>query len=380
MKLCIVVTHLLGTGHLRRAAVLGRAAARAGADVTILSGGMPVTGLETGNAWLVQLPPLRSDGVDFSTLLDDTGTPASDAYKTQRSDRLAQEITAFAPDVLLTELYPFGRRGLAHEFTTAIQTARGLPRPAAVAASIRDILAPPSKPKRVVQTEAVLAEYYDAVLVHSDPDVVPLSASWPVSPFLQERLRYTGFVAPPAPSGESGIAGQGDILVSAGGGAVGRNLFEKAVQAARLMPGQKFRLLVGGQDAEVVRASLVAEAPDNVTVEGLRPDFRNLLARAACSLSLCGYNTAMDILQTGVPALFVPFDDGNEVEQTLRARCLSRLSGIDMMIGAEITAQSLAARLGALCATQRRPVSSHQFDGAMRSIEFLEDLAHARAA
>jgi len=45
-----------------------------------------------------------------------------------------------------------------------------------------------------------------------------------------------------------------------------------------------------------------------------------MLYHAAASVSLCGYNTALDILQAGTPAVFVPFDDGSEVEQGLRAR------------------------------------------------------------
>jgi predicted glycosyltransferase len=189
MNLCILVTHLLGTGHLRRAAVLGRAAAQAGARVTILSGGMPVEALDIGGAVLVQLPPLRSDGVNFTTLLDAYDAIANDLYKQSRIALIRETIAASRPDVLLTELYPFGRRVLADEFRAAIETVRALPRPAAIVSSIRDILAPPSKPKRVTQTEAVLAEFYDAVLVHSDPAFVPLSASWPVSDSIAERLR-----------------------------------------------------------------------------------------------------------------------------------------------------------------------------------------------
>ncbi|HBR43215.1 MAG TPA: glycosyltransferase, partial [Sulfitobacter sp.] len=41
MKVSIVVTHLLGTGHLARALTLGRAYGAAGHDVQVVSGGMP---------------------------------------------------------------------------------------------------------------------------------------------------------------------------------------------------------------------------------------------------------------------------------------------------------------------------------------------------
>lgn len=378
MNLCILVTHLLGTGHLRRAAVLGSAAAQAGARVTILSGGMPVDGLETGGAKLVQVPPLRSEGVNFSTLLDTGGDLASDAYRQNRIDIIRQTIAAERPDILMTELYPFGRRGLADEFLAAIEAARALPRPAAVVSSIRDILAPPSKPKRVTQTEAILADHYDAVLVHSDPAIVPLSASWPVSDSLAALLRYTGFVAaaPQSPdTAEKTGPGTGEIIVSAGGGNVGLRLFECASAAARLLPNRHFRLVVGSAD---MRTALATTAPENVTVDPLRPDFRTLLSHAACSLSMCGYNTAMDILQTGVPALLVPFDEGNEVEQTLRAQSLSRRPAVSMLRTHELEPAQLAAELGKLCAQPRRNSDDTRFDGARRSVEILNGLSNAR--
>ena len=48
-----------------------------------------------------------------------------------------------------------------------------------------------------------------------------------------------------------------------------------------------------------------------------------MLYHAAASVSLCGYNTALDVLQSGVPAVLVPFDNGGEVEQSLRAEALA---------------------------------------------------------
>ena len=49
------VQHLLGIGHLRRAAVLARALAAGGFDVLLVSGGAPVP-LDTGRARRHQLP------------------------------------------------------------------------------------------------------------------------------------------------------------------------------------------------------------------------------------------------------------------------------------------------------------------------------------
>ena len=110
MKVMIVVTHLLGTGHLARALTLARAYMAAGDKVLVVSGGMPAPLLTRGDTPLAQLPPLRSDGVDFSRLLDAEGGAVEVGYLATRQEVLLTHLRSFAPDVLITELFPFGRR------------------------------------------------------------------------------------------------------------------------------------------------------------------------------------------------------------------------------------------------------------------------------
>ncbi len=53
------VQHLLGIGHIRRAAVLARTLAASGFDVLLVSGGAPLK-LDLGGARFHQLPPVRA--------------------------------------------------------------------------------------------------------------------------------------------------------------------------------------------------------------------------------------------------------------------------------------------------------------------------------
>ena len=120
MKVMIVVTHLLGTGHLSRALVLARAFDAAGHRALVVSGGMPAAQLSTQDVEIVQLPALRSDGVDFTRLLDETGATASQTLMAERQKALLRSFETFAPDALITELFPFGRRVLASEFLSLL--------------------------------------------------------------------------------------------------------------------------------------------------------------------------------------------------------------------------------------------------------------------
>jgi predicted glycosyltransferase len=368
MKVMIVVTHLLGTGHLARALTLARAFVAAGDQVNVVSGGLHVSYFDRVGVTFEQLAPLRSNGVDFTTLLDPGGAIVGPEALAARQAHLLSILRDIQPDILITELFPFGRRILRNEFTALLNAAQAMqPRPL-ILSSVRDVLAPPSKPRKAAFAQEMVARCYDGVFVHSDPEVVLLDHSWPVSDALATRLHYTGFVAPRPPDG---VATPSDrIMVSAGGGDVGDGVFHAACDAARIMPDLHWHLLVGGDGSR--RDDLAAMSPANVTVEPPRADFRQLLASAKASVSMAGYNTALDVLQTGVPAVLIPFDDGGEVEQGLRADALSRLPGIGVLRQSGLSGAALAEAVAAMIDAGRRAPRTQGMNGAATAV----DIAH----
>jgi predicted glycosyltransferase len=375
MKVMVVVTHLLGTGHLARALTLARAFQGAGDSVIVVSGGFPVPHLDRGDVRIVQLPSVRSDGVNFSKLLTDGDARATNAILLQRKLLLLDTLRNECPDALITELYPFGRRILRDEFSALLDAAHNMPKRPVICASIRDILAPPSKPRKA---HAIITSQYDNVLVHSVRELMPLDLSWPVTSELQRRLIYTGFVAPTAPTPHPQNAGAGEILISAGGGNVGLSIFACALELAPKLPHLTFRILVGGTQTDATCEKLNQHAPANFLAEPARSDFRQMLNHAAASVSFCGYNTALDILQTGCPAVFLPFDAGNEVEQSIRARSLMRQNGIMVLDNATLTPKILDGAIAdVLAAPARAPVTTGM-DGARQTQRIVMDRVAAR--
>jgi len=350
-RVLIHAQHLLGIGHLQRAAALARALAGRGCAVTLLSGGMPVPDLNTGGARLVQLPPVRSADAAFSGLADGDGRPVDASFLAARTRQVLDTFERAAPDVLVTETYPFGRRQLRGELAALVEAAdRRRPRPLVVA-SVRDILQTGRAPERLAETAARVRRDYDLVLVHGDPRFARLDETFPPATAIADRCAYTGFVdAAPATGAEPTTVGQGRgaVLVSAGGGAVGRQLFATALQAraAGVAADRPWRLLVGGDLPEAAYQDLGAQAGGLATVARARPDFRALLRGAALSISQAGYNTAVDLLATRVPAVVVPFAAGGQTEQAFRAR---RLAALGLAIAVEpdiLTAETLAGAIG----------------------------------
>lgn len=374
MRVLIAVTHLLGTGHLARATALAEAFAAAGHEALIVSGGMPAPHLAPGTpgAEIAQLPPLCSDGVNFTRLLDADGQVADDGYLAARRTVLLDALDRFAPDALITELFPFGRRVLADEFEALLSAARArTPRPL-IFASIRDVLAPPSSEKKAAQTGARLCGFYDGVLVHGDAAITPLEASWPVTADIAAMLRYTGFISPPLPSAGPAGDGAGEVLVTAGGGPVGDGLFESALGAAA-SDERVWRLLVGGGDREARIARLKATAPANAIVEPVRPDFRELLQRAVASVSQAGYNTMMDLAAIGLPAVIAPFEEGGETEQRQRAEAFAERFPMTVVPEAELSPVTLGAALHEALSARAGERPAIDLDGARRSVEIVAD-------
>jgi predicted glycosyltransferase len=379
MRVVISVTHLLGTGHLSRALTLARGFGAAGHEAHVFSGGVPVPNLVTDLATLHQLPPVRSDGINFTTLLDENGLIASEALIRQRKETGLALLSDLAPDVLITELFPFGRRVLKGEFLAMLNATRTLAARPLVLSSVRDILAPPSKPTKALETDAIVMAYYDGVLVHSDQKVTALDVSWPVSDALKDKLHYTGYVAPPPANGHPLGAGVGEVLVSAGGGDVGLALFRAAVEAANLDPNTHWRFLIGGSNKDnIIKELRRCVTGMNVTFEGTRPDFRQMLKGAKAAVCMCGYNTAMDLLQGGTRAVFVPFDAGGEVEQTLRAKSLALLPGYALVSADEATGPALLEALNQVLVKSPNVTDPAQFKGAEASVSIVEKLLEGR--
>ena len=322
----IYVQHLLGIGHLHRAAVIAKALDRAGLEVVLASGGARVEGLDPGRARFVQLPPVRAFDQTFAVLVDAQDRPIDAAWKAARAEQLCALYRVCRPKALLIELFPFGRRQMRFELLPLLEAARaGRPRPQ-ILCSLRDVLTDRKNPEKTAWMLDTFVRFFDLALVHGDPGFLPLERSFPQARRIADKLRYTGYVVadPPAP-GPGERTGEGEVIVSTGGGAVAEPLVEAALAARPHTPLKEaaWRILIGPNMAEARFRDIIRRAPPGFVVERARADFRALLARGRLSISQGGYNTVLEVLAAGIPAVVVPFSGGAETEQSLRARLLA---------------------------------------------------------
>lgn len=380
-KAFIHVQHLLGTGHVVRAAAIGKALARKGIAVTLASGNKIPPTLDTGTLQVVALPPCKSPDARFKRLVTLEGQDIDEAWKKARVHASIQAFEAEDFDLLLTETYPFGRRQLDFELTPLLERAKAKPRPPVIATSIRDILV---RKKELWKEEWMAGQalrFYDRVLVHSDPDFIQLADSFPFADRVAPLVRYTGYADADRQAHPEGKDGTDEVILSCGGGAVAEALLSAALEArslSRRAGDTRWRLLIGHDVSEDAFALYRRNAPDGVWVERARPDFPALLKRARLSVSQAGYNTVLDILSAGVPAVFVPFAQANETEQSQRAEALARHGRAVVVSEAGLTPEKLAA---AVDDALHLPRKRHKvlLGGAATSADILVEDLKARA-
>jgi predicted glycosyltransferase len=331
------VQHLLGIGHIRRAAVLARTLSASGFDVLLVSGGAPLR-LELGGARFHQLPPLRARDEGLRELSRLDGTPLDDAFRVGRTRQLLELFRAEAPDVLITEQFPFGRTQLRFELLPLLEAAQARRPKPLVVSSVRDIVRRSMSPQRVQQA-IDLSGRFDLILIHGDPTLIGFDRSFAGWEAIRTRSAYTGYISERAPG--NGEVGTNEVVVSMGGGAVGAPLFRAAsgARARGTLADRTWRLLVGANLAEAV------ETTDRMIVEPARADFRALLRNATLSISQAGYNTVVDTLCCADRAVLVPFGTDRETEQTDRARWLAERGIVACVSAPELSADTLSAAI-----------------------------------
>lgn len=377
-RLLIHVQYLKGIGHLQRVKLIAEAAAARGMEVHIASGGLPLRALAPEGATIHQLPALQAGPASFSDLRNEAMEPIDDNWRNERRDRMLALFEKIAPDVLLIETFPFGRRALSFELMSLLEAAHSrTPRPA-ILSSIRDILQTNRKPVRSAETIARVREFFDAVLVHGDPAFMPLEETFPEADQIADLMHYTGFVTGPCEAFEThDDTPSGEVVISMGGGAIGPALLDAALAARPKTAFHQtpWRLITGPHLREGDLQRLCDAAPEAVTIERFRHDFRCLLSVCRLSISYAGYNTVMDLLRAQIPGVLVTYggEKGGETEQAMRAKRLQDRGLISSLSDADLSPERLCQAIEEAAALPPQDRFEFDMEGAAKSADILSD-------
>lgn len=381
-RLLFYCQHSLGLGHLARSLRLADALSRE-FDVVLLNGGRfpPGTTIPTGID-VLNLTPLGHDA-SYQLVSHDAGLSV-DRARNQRRAAVLDALHRTTPAVVLVEMYPFGRRKFEFELLPLLETAKR-PGGPLVVCSLRDILVNQRRDQAAFDEWVCQRanRFFDAILVHSDPAFARLADSFQPSTPLAVPVHYTGFVAPPALPDDA-VEPVRRLLVSSGGGMVGEPLVRAAVGVHRELAertGLRTTVVAGPFLPDPAWEWLQERAAGSPVLDVVRrvDDLCLQMRRSALSLSQGGYNTTMDILRAGAPALIVPFAEGAEDEQTRRVERLAALGVVRTLPAEDLRPDRLLAEL--ICALRQRPAASGlDLTGAETTARLVGDLRKVRTS
>ncbi len=380
MNLMVYCQHVLGIGHLCRILLILQR--MVGHRVTLVLGGPPVSVRFPDHVRVVQLSGLQMDE-EFSGLLPVEPGQEVAAIKEQRTRQLLDLFNDLQPDLLLVELFPFGRNAFCFELLPLLEQVREQ-QTCRVVCSVRDILV--ERDNRIKFEQRVvdrLNNYFHLLLVHGDPELIRLDETFSRMEDINIPVSYTGYICQPPSSGDREkmrkklhLENEDQlIVVSAGSGSVGTSLLQAAVNTFPLLaPARRMRMQIftGPYMVESDFSQLSAAMTSNVRVDRFSDDFPAWLAAADLSISMGGYNTTMNLVAAGCRALVYPF--GQNREQRMRASRLEKRGHLQLLADTDLVPNGLAEKITSLLATTPRPPAV-MLDGAARTVTRLTRLA-----
>jgi len=387
-RVLIYCQHVLGMGHLIRSMAIARALKNC--TVVFVNGGESISGIEIPS-WvtIVNLPPITSDS-EFQRLNIHSESTTLEQVQRARKNRLLELFRQVRPDVVIIELFPFGRKRFAFELLPLLAHIRLSAPSTKVVCSLRDILV--TKPDQVRHEDWVVSlmnRYFDLLLIHSDPTFQTLDETFSRCQDLRCGVQYTGFVTQDSdvltdcqptydPSASDGIP---LILASIGGGRVGYELLEGTVRASALLTTPHRLAVFTGPympDQQYETLCRLASQQPHIEVQRFTPSFQALMQQAALSISMAGYNTCMNLLKTGTRALVLPFTGHKNDEQTIRAKKLEQRGLLTVLEPEDLNPDRLAKQFEISLTSPCPDQHSINTDGSTNTATAIERLVTQR--
>ncbi len=345
--------HILGIGHLIRSMAIARGLTQ-DFNVYFVNGGEVIDNFPIPEGVeVINLPAIKTDH-NFRELQVPDRFDDVESTLEYRRDRLLEVCDRIRPDVVVIELFPFGRRRFSTELIPLLERAKGYG--AKITCSLRDIVVTKQdRDRHEAKVCKLINRYFDQLLIHGDPTFLPLETSFSRVNDLTCDVQYTGYVVPDVdrkfpPKTETDAP---MILVSVGGGRFGHELLDCVAEASEFLEDvipHHIQMFTGPFAPDPVYASLelMAAHRPNLTVQRYTPDLLGYMAKAGLSISMAGYNTTLNVLQTGVRAMQLPFTGNDDQEQRLRSTRLEKLGIVKVIDPTDLEPMPFAQKIVAM--------------------------------
>jgi predicted glycosyltransferase len=386
-KLMFYCQHILGMGHLVRSMEIVRGLTK-DFQICFINGGEVIKEFQfPPGVEVINLPAIKTDS-EFQELqvVDDAFTLTE--VQEIRKNQLLSILEQFQPDILMIELFPFGRRRFSFELIPLLENAQSSERPIKVVCSLRDIVV--TKQNQARHEEKVcqlINQYFDLLLVHGDPKFVPLEETFSRVSDLNCEVHYTGYVVQkpstnPALTDEDREILNSDqplIVVSVGGGRFGHELLDCVVKSVPCLEKKiphNIHVFTGPfmPESKFHELQVMAGYSKKIRIRRFTPYLLSYMQKADLSISMSGYNTTLNVLVTGVPAMILPFNGNNDQEQTIRAKKLGELGIVKVISQQDLQPDVFAWKIISYLQNQPDKIQL-DFNGVEKTAAILRNLA-----
>nr|WP_242041565.1 glycosyltransferase [Alkalinema sp. FACHB-956] len=366
-------------GHLVRSMEIVRGLTQE-FQVCFINGGEIINGFDIpAGVEVVNLPAIKTDAEFRALQVVDSDLDLA-AVEAIRRAQLLQVYHQFQPDVLMIELFPFGRRKFSFELIPLLDAIQADDRKTKVVCSLRDIVVTKQNREKHEQKVCTLInQYFDLLLIHGDPKFQPIEETFSRIKDLQCPVYYTGYVVQPQPVESATLPIQEPIILATiGGGRFGHELLDAVVAAApaleTLIPHQ-IQVFTGPFYPEEKLQDLQWKATNcgNLRVDRYTPNLLQYMQRADLSISMSGYNTTLNVLTTGVKAMLMAFTGNDDQEQRMRSQKLAAMDLVTTIQPEDLAVDRFVALIQS-CLQKPQQTVQFDFDGVAKTASLVRSM------
>jgi len=296
-------------------------------------------------------------------------------------DSLLKIYEDLRPRVVVFEDFPFRQCQLREEFLPLIESVRS-DGESLVACMTDGILADSLSDDKAQMdgTADLLSRFFDIVIVRSDPAFARIEEFFQPRNTLHTPLYHTGFVVRQRNIVRPAAHGIRRGVVVSADGCHGMTLFRLAIEAHRTLQQANpvpMTIIAGESMTEDDWWTLqsLAQGLPELSLKRNSSDLSAELAAARWSINQCDYNTAVDILRTQTPSLFVPDTFVDQREQIERAKRLVYWGAGRLLMPRHLNTASLVNEIHQLTKFESRSMN-FDLNGANNAAQLIAQIIY----
>ncbi|MFT5139472.1 MAG: putative glycosyltransferase [Lysobacterales bacterium] len=314
-----------GLGHLRRSLAIAREITNQSsqANVLVVTGSPVATQFELPDRCdVLKLPSVSKDQAGAYIPRNLSGSIAGTIDL--RSRLIHESYRSYDPHLIIID----------HQLTGLHGEALGMMRDAKkhgklLIYGMRDILDAPATVAPAWDTPEnrwALKHAYDRIFIYGTPEVFDPPVQYKVLEELRHKIEFTGYIVTPISSTNRRAipSFRKKVLVTMGGGEDGQQRIEAYLNALMIAPVDWDSHIVTGplldsmEVRRLKRRIRKSDLTEQVRISQFFPNIPQLLQDSDAVVSMAGYNSCAEILQSGVQAVLMPRSFPRQ-EQLIRA-------------------------------------------------------------